>query len=87
MHRPQIEITKNDEYSISWGLGWPLAHLKRGEVINHGGYNKGFHSFVEASVEQKSGFVIMTNGDNGGELLKKLTPSVARQLGHPTDTG
>jgi CubicO group peptidase (beta-lactamase class C family) len=87
MLRPQVKVMENDQYSISWGLGWQLVHTKHGDVINHGGYNKGFLSFVEASIERKSGFVIMTNGDNGGELLKKLAPSVSRQLGHPTDTG
>lgn len=84
MLRPQIRVAENDEYVISWGLGWRLVHTKRGDLINHDGYNKGFLSFVEASIEQKSGFVIMTNGENGGELLKKLAPAIARQLGHPT---
>jgi CubicO group peptidase (beta-lactamase class C family) len=83
MLRPQVKVAENDEYSISWGLGWRMAHTKNGDVIGHGGDNKGFHSLAEASVERKSGFVIMTNGDNGGELLTKLAPAVAQRLpGH-----
>ncbi len=82
MLRPQVKVVENDEYSISWALGWRLAHTKNDDVINHGGDNKGFHCFSEASVERKSGFVIMTNGENGAELLKKLAPAVARRL-HP----
>lgn len=80
MLRPQVKVTDGGEYSISWALGWRLVRTKNGDVINHGGDNKGFHSLVDASVERKSGFVIMTNGENGQELLKKLAPSVAQRL-------
>lgn len=80
MLRPQVKVTDGGEYSISWALGWRLAHTKNGDVINHGGDNKGFHSWADASVERKSGFVIMTNGENGQELLKKLAPSVGQRL-------
>lgn len=80
MLRPQVKVTDGGEYAISWALGWRLAHTKNGDVINHGGDNKGFHSWADASVERKSGFVIMTNGENGQELLKKLAPSVGQRL-------
>lgn len=80
MLRPQVKVTDGGEYSISWALGWRLAHTKNGDVISHGGDNKGFHSWADASLERKSGFVIMTNGENGQELLKKLAPSVAQRL-------
>ena len=77
---PQVKVVENDEYSISWALGWRLAQTENGDFINHGGDNGGFHCFAQASVQRKSGFVIMTNGDNGAELLKKLAPAVARGL-------
>jgi hypothetical protein len=82
MLRPRIKVVETDEYLISWGLGWKIAHTKNGDIINHGGDNKGFHCFAEASVERKSGFVIMTNGENGAELLKRLAPAVSQRL-HP----
>ena len=34
--------------------------------------NDGFHCCAVASVEGKSGFVAMTNGENGPEILKNL---------------
>lgn len=80
MLRPQVRVTDVGEYSISWALGWRVAHTTNGDVINHGGDNKGFHSWADASVERKSGFVIMTNGENGRELLKKLAPAVGQRL-------
>ncbi|MGE3403608.1 MAG: hypothetical protein AB7K63_13510, partial [Vicinamibacterales bacterium] len=40
--------------------------------ISHGGENPGFQSFVLASPERKSGYVILTNGDNGFDVIAKL---------------
>jgi CubicO group peptidase (beta-lactamase class C family) len=70
MLRPQVKVS--GEYPSSQGLGWRIAHADKGDIINHGGDNDGFHSVAVSSVERKSGFVMMTNGENGGELLKNL---------------
>ncbi len=80
MLRPQVKVELNDEYSISWSLGWRIAQTRDGDFFSHGGDNAGFHSIAEASVDRKSAFVIMTNGDNGPELLKRLAPAVSRRL-------
>ena len=66
MLRPQVQL--HDEYSRPWGLGWHVALTALGEMISHGGDNDGFHPFVVGSVERKSGFVVMTNGENGIEI-------------------
>lgn len=68
MVRPHVKVP-NDPYSSSWALGWQVQQTG---VINHGGDNKGFHAHAVASVKGKSGFVIMTNGENGGELIRNL---------------
>ena len=68
MLRPQVKV----DDLISWALGWQIIHSEKGNFISHGGDNKGFHAFVVASVERKSGYVIMTNGENGVEVLRKL---------------
>jgi CubicO group peptidase (beta-lactamase class C family) len=67
MLRPEVET--HDEFSSSWALGW---QVERNGVVHHGGYNTGFHSHAVASVERESGFVIMTNGEGGGQLILKL---------------
>ncbi|MPY89065.1 MAG: serine hydrolase [Luteitalea sp.] len=74
MLRPQVKVPQeeSDPYSSSWALGWQIIHAETGNVITHGGYNEGFVTRVVASVEGKYGYVIMTNGDNGGEVLQKL---------------
>jgi CubicO group peptidase (beta-lactamase class C family) len=67
MLRPQVKT--NDEFSSSWALGW---QVQQSGVINHGGDNTGFHAHAIASAENRSGFVIMTNGERGGSLIVKL---------------
>ena len=68
MVRPQVKV---DEAN-SWALGWRIFHSRKGDLIVHGGNQKGFHAFAAASVERKSGFVIMTNGDNGWKLNNQV---------------
>jgi CubicO group peptidase (beta-lactamase class C family) len=68
MLRPQVKV----DNSSSWALGWRITHTAKGNLIVHGGDNDGFHAFVAASVERKSGYVIMTNGENGTEIINKL---------------
>lgn len=68
MIRPQVKV---DE-SSSWALGWQILHHKSGNLLSHGGDNPGFKSFVLASAQRKSGYVILTNGDNGTEVIGKL---------------
>lgn len=68
MIRPQVKA----DGPASWALGWQILHQKKGNLLSHGGDNPGFKSFVLASAERKSGYVILTNGDNGGEAIGKL---------------
>ena len=69
MIRPQVKV---DDTS-SWSLGWRIMHHNKGNLLSHGGDNPGFKAFVLASVERRAGYVILTNGDNGGEVIGKLT--------------
>jgi CubicO group peptidase (beta-lactamase class C family) len=68
MLRPQVKV---DDLT-SWALGWRIQHTDKGNFIMHGGDNKGFHACVLASVERKRGFVILTNGENGNQIIWKL---------------
>jgi len=80
MLRPQVIVSSEPQYSIWWALGWRVARTKNGDLIGHGGENPGFQCLAEASVAKKSGFVIMTNGDNGVEVLKALGPIVSHRI-------
>ena len=80
MTRPQVKVADGDGYSVWWGLGWPIVHAKGGDFIGQGGENPGFQSTAEISLKDGSGFVSLTNGDNGAQLLEKLAPDVSRRL-------
>lgn len=69
MVRPHIKT--NDEFKSSWALGWQILHTANGDLIAHGGYNTGFHSFAAASIKRKNGYVVVMNGDNEA-VVKKL---------------
>jgi hypothetical protein len=80
MLRPQVKLNSQS----SWALGWDIAHTENGNFIRHGGGNPGHSCFVAASVERKSGYVIMTNSDNGfnGVIAKLFTGEIlSRFLG------
>ena len=78
MLKPQVKVEETNEYSISWALGWRIAHTAQGDLVSHGGDQTGFHSTSEVSVARKSGYVILTNGDNGWKLIQELAPDVSR---------
>lgn len=71
MLRPHVKL-EGGTYEASWALGWQVFHTKDRDFIYHGGDNAGFHCAAVASVETKSGFVAMTNGDNGTVVLRNL---------------
>lgn len=68
MVRPQVKVDERH----SWGLGWQICHRKKGDLIQHEGNNRGFHAFAAASIRRKSGFIIMTNGENGWKLNRQV---------------
>jgi CubicO group peptidase (beta-lactamase class C family) len=71
MLRPRVKI-EGGQYPASWALGWQIFRNKNRDFLYHGGDNDGFHCCAVASVEGKSGFVAMTNGENGPMILKNL---------------
>ena len=80
MTTPQIEVAKTSSYAISWGLGWRISHTAQGTYFGHEGENPGFQCISEACSADRSGFVVMTNGDNGAKLLEQLAPEISRRL-------
>jgi CubicO group peptidase (beta-lactamase class C family) len=77
MVRPQVKVTD----SHSWGLGWAIEHKKTGgDIITHSGDNPGFKALTAASIEKKTGFIIMTNGDRGfDEIIVRVVSSEPMQ--------
>jgi CubicO group peptidase (beta-lactamase class C family) len=68
MLKPQIAAATSP-INMSWALGWQVWHLEKGDVVAHGGDYTGWHSQSAFSLERKSGFVILTNGEGGTALI------------------
>ncbi|HMG88684.1 MAG TPA: serine hydrolase domain-containing protein [Chryseolinea sp.] len=71
MFRPQVKLREDQKIdgASSWALGWAVQERKTGNVVLHSGGQSGFKSLTMVSIERKSGFVMLTNSDNGGYLL------------------
>jgi CubicO group peptidase (beta-lactamase class C family) len=85
MVSPQPKITD----SLSWGLGWAIEHKKSGgDIISHSGDNPGFKAMTAASLEKKTAFMIMTNGDRGfDDIITKVVMSEPMQRFLPVTLG
>jgi CubicO group peptidase (beta-lactamase class C family) len=71
MLRPQIQLAEGEKIddADAWALGWAIQQRKTGKVILHSGGQTGFRSLAMASVKRKSGFIVLTNSDNGGKII------------------
>ena len=65
MLRPQVEVDDAND----WALGWEIHRTPRGALIQHEGGQTGFLAFAAASVDRKTGYVILTNGANGWKVF------------------
>jgi CubicO group peptidase (beta-lactamase class C family) len=71
MFRPQVKLRDDQKIdgANSWALGWAVQERESGNIVLHSGGQSGFRSLMMVSIERKSGFVMLTNGDSGGSLL------------------
>jgi len=85
MVKTQAKITDR----LSWGLGWAIDQRPgAGKIISHSGDNPGFKTLTAASLQNKSGFFIMTNGDRGfDQIIAKVVMSEPMQQFVPISLG
>lgn len=78
MLRPQINI----DASHSWALGWEIRHTPQGDLFQHQGGQRGAQAFAAASLARRSGYVILTNSDNGWKVFydKRFVAAMDRIL-------
>jgi CubicO group peptidase (beta-lactamase class C family) len=69
MVRPQVKLgNEKIDGADSWALGWAVQERPTGNVILHSGGQSGFRALTMGSVERRSGFVLFTNSDSGGNV-------------------
>ncbi len=71
---PKPEIKTND--LVSWGLGWGMQRTSSGASFWHWGDNGCYKAFVVGFPKQGHGVVIMTNGKNGQQVIKRVLYNV-----------
>lgn len=72
MMRTMVTPVMND-----YALGLQIQDSGKG--FGHGGSNRGFKASMVGSVEGGDGAVILTNGDNGGDLAAGLMRAIAHE--------
>lgn len=70
MLTPQIE---------NWGLGPTVQRAGSRLRFSHGGSNLGFRSYLLAYAETGQGAVVMTNSENGENLIDEILRSIAAE--------
>jgi CubicO group peptidase (beta-lactamase class C family) len=79
MARQMLTRQKDD-----WGLGFGLANSGATLRFGHGGGNEGFRCDLQAyAAGSGQGIAIMTNSDNGGELMTEYERAVAKEYDWP----
>ena len=78
MVRPHVKADNGK----SWALGWEIRHTPRGNLIQHQGGQSGVQAFAAASLERQSGYVVLTNSDNGWKVFfnERFTAAADRLL-------
>ena len=61
------------------GLGFRLEGTGGAARFSHHGGNDGYTCFIVAYTEVGQGAVVMTNSDNGAELIQEIIRSIAKE--------
>ncbi|MGP0082602.1 MAG: serine hydrolase [Steroidobacteraceae bacterium] len=66
----------------NWGLGLHIGGSQQHPLFEHNGANEGYRCDLVAYTVG-DGAIIMTNGDNGGQLAQELRRTIAHEYGWP----
>jgi CubicO group peptidase (beta-lactamase class C family) len=66
-----------------WGLGLQLRGEGESFAFEHGGSNEGYRCNFVLYPVKGVGLAVMTNGDNGSDLISEIQRSVGREYGIP----
>jgi CubicO group peptidase (beta-lactamase class C family) len=67
----------------NWGLGLEIGGSDTNPWFSHGGVNEGFVNIFYMFEKSGDGAVVMTNGDQGGQIGDELIHSIANEYNWP----
>lgn len=76
-------FTKHQE---DWGLGPSMSEVSTQLVFEHGGKNLGFTNYFKAFVNKGEGMIVMSNGDNGGQINGEVMTAISEYYDLGTDS-
>lgn len=77
-----VAVQMMTEVSPSWhGLGPRLEGAGTTRVFHHGGTNDSYRAWLEGYLETGDGFVILTNGEGGGQLRVEIRNALSDAIG------
>lgn len=69
------------KHKNNWGLGPSLQWDKDSLIFGHGGKNAGFTNDMLAFAHRGNAVIVMTNADNGGQLMGEVFRAVSNHYG------
>ena len=67
------------KHKNNWGLGPSLQWEKDSLIFRHGGKNRGFTNQFISFANKGNAVIVMTNADNGGNLINEILRAVSKQ--------
>jgi hypothetical protein len=67
------------KHKNNWGLGPSLRWEKDSLIFEHGGKNRGFTNQFVSFANRGNAVIVMTNADNGGNLINEILRAVSKQ--------
>ena len=64
------------KHNGDWGLGPRLSGQDEALVFSHSGKNAGFTNSMKAYAHQGRALIVMTNADNGGQLISEIENAI-----------
>lgn len=78
MLRPQSPVPRKDAVGPnSYGLGWSILQLGPETIAMHDGNNDEYRSFAAFLPETGEGYVFLTNGRNGSDMIMAILEQTA----------
>lgn len=82
--RPETARAMATPGPIPYGLGIGVDGEGEGLRLSHSGSNQGFRAVMNFYPDRGQGLIVMTNGENGGQIAMAVDQAIGRALGWPS---